>query len=63
MVKEELESGVYRYGDLVIDTKKGMVKIGGSIVCETLHDTRLFYQAYDMGREHKKMQIRKALSI
>ena len=46
-----------------VDVKNGLVKIGDETVADTVKEARLFAMAYRLGREHKKTEIRKALSL
>lgn len=46
-----------------VDVTNGLVMIGDEKIAETVKEARLFAMAYRLGREHKKSEIRKALSL
>lgn len=46
-----------------IDTVKNRVTIAGELVTKDPREVYIFNLAYRMGRDHKKLQIRKALGI
>jgi hypothetical protein len=47
-----------------VDMKLGDVTVGDlQLISGDIPTTRMFAHAYRLGREHKKMQIRTALSI
>ena len=49
-------------GDVKISVDKDYyVKIGDDILTNDPNEVRLFLRAYQLGREHKKLEIRKAL--
>lgn len=52
-------------GDIQINDEPGnyYVKIGNEILTDEPTKVRLFLQAYKLGREHKKTEIRQALGI
>lgn len=39
------------------------VKVGDQVITEDKEEVRLFLQAYKMGRNHKKTEIRNALAL
>ena len=52
-------------GDIKISDEPDncFVKIGNEIITNEPTEVRLFLQAYKLGREHKKTEIRQALGI
>lgn len=63
MVEEQIAVGVFRYGDLIIDTVNHVATVGDLTVADGHRETTLFKYAYKLGREHKKLQIRQSLSL
>ena len=45
-----------------VDLQNGVVKIADQVIVDDIEKARLFVQAYRLGREHKKTQIRDALN-
>lgn len=48
---------------VTVDLEEGFVKISDDIVTEDISEARIFAMGYRLGREHKKKEIRKALSL
>ena len=46
-----------------VDLSNGTVVVAGETIITDRHEAYIFNLAYRMGRDHKKMQIRKALGI
>jgi len=55
----------YYSGDIKISVEQEdyYVKIGDEILTNEPNEVRLFLRAYQLGREHKKTEIRTALGI
>lgn len=54
----------YYSGDIKISVEPDYyVKIGDEILTNEPNEVRLFLRAYQLGREHKKTEIRTALGI
>lgn len=49
--------------DLKIDLDKGTVYIADQLVTDDPKEARIFQQAYAMGRNHKKLEIRMSLGV
>lgn len=49
--------------DVKVDIENGIVYIGDEIYTEGVNETHLFIKAYTMGRNHKKQEIKEALSL
>lgn len=50
------------YG-VFVDEINGIVTIADEVIAQGRKEARLFALAYRLGREHKKSEIRKALSL
>lgn len=49
--------------DIYVDLENGIVRVSNEIITENAKEARLFAMGYRLGREHKKTEIRKALSL
>lgn len=49
--------------DVRVDKDKHIVYIGDEVYIKGQKETQLFIKAYTMGRNHKKQEIKEALSL